>query len=121
MITRMLAAAVALSAALTPVVGGTHDKLAACNGFVTAYEVGDQIIYNDDRGRNQDGSDAEGDGIPTVPGATAAWWVYLEDNGHEGLQTGGDHAVLGETPTFTDTCVNVEGNHTDLPSDSVLF
>ena len=118
---RMLAAALALGAVTAPIVGGTHDKLAACNGFVTAYEVGDQIIYNDDRGRDQDGSDADGDGLPTVPGATGAWWLYLETNGHGGLQTGGDHAALGETPTFSDSCVNVEGDHTNMPSDSVLF
>ncbi len=103
---------------------GAHDKLAACNGFVTAYEVGDQIIYNDDRGRNQDGSDAEGDGIPTVPAVTAGWWLYIETNGHPGLQTGGDHAALGEgggSAGFTDSCVNNEDDHASIDKDAILF
>ena len=114
MIKRVLAAGFVVAAATAPAMVGAHDQLAECNGVVTPYDVGGQIVYTDDRG-------PEEDGLPTVPGVTGAYWVYLESNGHEGLQSGGDHALLGETPTFTDTCVNREGPHKDLPGDSILF
>ena len=112
---RKLLIGLAAAAIVAPMFGsvGAHDKLAACNGVVTAHDVGGQIIYNDDRGPDEANPV---DGI-----ASGGWWIYLEDNGHEGLQSGGDHAAIGETPVFSDTCVNVEGEHADLPKDSILF
>ena len=92
---------------------GAHDKLAACNGDVSASDVGGQIVYVDDRGPDQ--------ANPVDGVASGGWWVYLEDNGHEGLQSGGDHVALGPTPLFTDSCVNVEDDHKDLAKDSILF
>ncbi len=87
---------------------GAHDKIAACNGDITAHEVGDQIIYTDFR-----------EELPNIN-----HWVYLEDNGHEWLQTGGDHAVLGEgggSIGFTDPCVNNEDDHASIDKDSILL
>lgn len=64
---------------------------AHCNGVVTAIPAGTETLYLDDR------SSAAGE---------INHWVYLESNGVEGLQSGGDNVVLEDNEFFgfTDPC-----------------
>ena len=62
-----------------------------CNGVVTAVPLGPETYYLDDR------SSAAGD---------INHWSYLESNGAEDLQSGGDNIVLEDNEffIFSDPC-----------------
>ena len=76
---------------------------------------GGPILYTDDRGPMP----------PSVAGITGGVWHYLESNQHEGLQGGGDHAVLGETggAFFEDPCDTTHGpgTSTQRGPDLLIF
>jgi hypothetical protein len=132
----LITAVVAILAA--PLAASTHTVNAACHGgdrvLTVVVSQGGQTLYNDDRGffgrpdtdpvYDTIGEDTR---IPSLSRADdpSGFWLYLETNQHEGLQTGGDHAVFGETGEalgFTDPCRathNVGG--ASVGFDSILF
>lgn len=132
----------AIGAALAvPTSGITHTVTKACHGsdrVLTTHTLqSGAVIYNDDRGF-LGGSDTDpvydaagrGQRLPAMSRRTdpSGFWIYLETNNHAGLQTGGDHAALGETGTTlgeTDPC---KATHRKTPRksatwgyDSILF
>jgi len=123
---------------VAPLVATSHTKTLACHStdrVVTTVVDADVTIYFDDRGQLQSGDvppeaqDAWGSlppdvqdatGYDRVPGAVrgedaSGTWIYLEDNGHPGLQTGGEHVVLGNNdPSFIDTCKDDHAGAQDI-------
>lgn len=122
------------AALAAPLVGTTHTVNAACHGGDRVVTVlanqGGQTVYNDDRGFfGRPDTDpvydtlGEGTRIPALSrdDDPSGFWIYVEANGHDGLQTGGDHAVLGETGEaagFTDPC---KAPHGTSGFDAILF
>lgn len=84
--------AVLALAALVVVVGsmGLGQAELECNGAITAVETPAGTLYIDDRGVDSDGV-----------------WIYQESNGVEGLQSGGQSAILGDADV--DDCTDPEG------------
>ena len=112
---KTLTMAALAGAALTLSAGGAHTADPNdCAGIITAYETPAGTIYTDDQ-----------DPEPGVPGVTEATWIYLESNGHPGLQKGGYHpmsAVVGEDVTesqgWLDTCNTA---HNGSGVDTMLY
>lgn len=118
---RAIVLTAAVGAALAvPAAGVTHTVKKACHGsdrvLTTQKLESGAVIYNDDRGWLGDPDTApvydaigRNQRLPALSrkGDASGFWLYLETNGHDGLQTGGDHAVLGESGEaagFTDPC-----------------
>ena len=101
---RMITAALAAVAAFTTSLAGAHFDREPCNGAITILPQpgpgGNGNLYIDDR------SD------PDVPD-DIDHWIYIEANGHNGLQTGGSNDVHGldESPVanFYDGCFSEHG------------
>jgi hypothetical protein len=119
-----------------PLAATSHTVNAACHGtdrVLTPISQGGQTIYIDDRGY-LDSPDTDpiydttgSDRLPALgtDGDAGGYWIYYESNQHEGLQTGGDHLVLGETGEAigeTDPCRathNVGG--ASVGFDAIIF
>jgi hypothetical protein len=136
----LLTAAVGAALAV-PATGLTHTVKKACHGsdrVLTTHTLADgAVVYNDDRGffgrpDTDPVYDTVGDGqrLPSLSRQDdpSGFWLYLESNNHAGLQTGGDHAVLGETGEAageTDPCKATHRKTPRKPAtwgyDSILF
>ena len=138
---------VALGAMIAaPMVATSHTAQEACHGagrIVTAYEVDPStILYTDDRGffahsdlppeahgawdsLPPEVHDATGyDRVPAfaVDDDAGGFWIYMESNGHAGLQTGGHNVVLGENGEATgssEVCTATHGVGGGF--DTILF
>lgn len=139
----ILLIAVVSGALALPTTAITHTVKKACHGrdrVLTTETLSDgAVIYNDDRGWfGSPDTDPVYDAVgrdKRVPAMSrrsdpSGYWFYLESNGHAGLQTGGDHAVLGESGEaggFTDPCKATHRKSTKRRSratwgyDSILF
>jgi len=92
---------------------GAHFQARACNGEVSTDDVGGQVVYTDWH---------NDEGLPVPAPFAQEFWIYLETNGHPGLQTGGDHFALGEggdIAGLTDDCKATHG--IDNGYDSIVF
>lgn len=105
---RAILACVVGAAIIAPAASSAHTVRKACHGrdrVITTHHVEAGTMYIDDRGffgspdtdpiYDTIGRDKR---VPTLSRRSdpSGYWVYLETNRHPGLQTGGDHAVLGE-------------------------
>lgn len=100
-IRRLLLAGVVFATVAAPMISGAHFLKEACNGVVTVVEVpGAATAYVEDRSDPDEPDDIN-------------HWVYIESNGHPGLQTGGNNDVHGleSTPAgdFADPCFSEHG------------
>lgn len=91
---------VAGAIALGTTTAGAHFDREPCNGTVTAQAAGDQTVYVDDRSTGEPGD--------------INHWVYVESNGHPGVQTGGTNDVHGLESIpgafdFADPCMSTHG------------
>jgi hypothetical protein len=107
---RVLLASVVGLALMIPSEALTHTVKKACHGrdrVLTTQRLEDgTVIYNDDRGFfGSPDTDPVYDTVGKerrLPALSrrndpSGFWLYVESNNHAGLQTGGDHVVLGET------------------------
>lgn len=94
---RMLSSVALVAVALGLVATEAHQvDPRDCAALITKYATPGGTFYTDDHGENQP--------VPGPPGASE-FWVYMESNGHKGLQKGGYHqvivAAMGEELTET--------------------
>ena len=87
-----------------------------CAGLITVYATPGATFYTDDHGTTQP--------VPGPPGLEE-FWIYMESNGHAGLQKGGFNAaspIVGEDVIETiggyDACNTA---HNGSGNDTILF
>ena len=101
-----LAGLVAVAAIASAPAATAHYRAEACNGEVSVLAGDEQspddvTVYLDNRADEADPADID-------------HWIYIESNGHAGLQTGGPNALHGIDAipgafNFEDPCISQHG------------
>jgi hypothetical protein len=123
---KLALAAGVIAAAIAPSVGA-HYLEKPCNGVVTTHTTDAGKFYTDHRTAQVENENFPGElNNPVIgkpqPGEDGGSWIYLETNGHGGLQSGGSHAVLGSEgdALFRDPCVS-DHKPASGALDSIVF